>query len=161
MAQRAPRLPSLRRLNALGVAHEVVAFDAATTSATGVALEAGVDPAHVFKTLVVVEPTPGSKPLLAVIPSTGVLNLKQLAREVGVRKLSMASHNEAERLTGLKVGGISALALIDRRWSVFLDESAAALDVFLVSAGARGFDVRIAPLDFIAVTGARLCPLTP
>ncbi len=67
----------------------------------------------------------------------------------------MASHAEAERLTGLRVGGISALALTDKGWSVLLDVSAESRETMLVSAGERGYDLRLAPSDFVRATGAR------
>jgi Cys-tRNA(Pro)/Cys-tRNA(Cys) deacylase len=66
----------------------------------------------------------------------------------------MASHRDAERQTGLRVGGISALALIGRGFEVFVEETATLFEGVLVSAGQRGYDVRLALADLIALTGA-------
>ena len=67
----------------------------------------------------------------------------------------MASHRDAERYTGLKVGGISALALLGRGFGVLIEESATGFDDVLVSAGQRGFDVKLKVADLMVLTGAR------
>ena len=152
-------LQSIRRLEALDIEHALVAFDPAIRSGAAVAEAANEDPGAVYKTLVVLDTRPGTRPLLAIVPSDRELDLKLLAKHMSVKKLVMASHAEAERLTGLRVGGISALALLDRGWQVFLDASAEERTAMLVSAGQRGFDVRLAPSDFRRVTGARVVPL--
>ena len=111
-------------------------------------------PAHqVFKTLVTL-PDRG-KPTLAVLPADASLDLKALARAVGAKKARMAPLAEAERMTGLKKGGISALALINKGFQVVLDESALGFDQIAMSAGVRGMQVILAPADFIALTRAR------
>ena len=42
-----------------------------------------------------------------IIPGPWELDLKGLAQALGIKKLRMATHREAEALTGLQVGGIS------------------------------------------------------
>ena len=68
----------------------------------------------------------------------------------------MATHQEAEALTGLQVGGISALALLDRGFQVYLERAAQALSAFVVSAGQRGMSLRLQVDDFVRLTKARL-----
>ena len=84
------------------------------------------------------------------------LDLKQVANEVGEKKVRMASYNEAEQLTGLKVGGISALALLNRPFDVFIDQEASQLSHILVSAGKRGINLQLSVNDLIRVTRARV-----
>ncbi|HEY79588.1 MAG TPA: aminoacyl-tRNA deacylase [Caldilineae bacterium] len=119
----------------------------------------GIDmPARqVFKTLVTL-PDKG-KPTLAVLPADAALDLKALARAVGAKKARMAPLADAERMTGLKKGGISALALINKGFHVVLDESARELDRIAMSAGVRGMQVVLAPDDFIQLTRARIAPI--
>jgi Cys-tRNA(Pro)/Cys-tRNA(Cys) deacylase len=71
----------------------------------------------------------------------------------------MAPLARAEKMTGLKKGGISSLALINRGFRVFLDESARGFDVIAMSAGVRGMQVILAPDDFIQLTNARVAPI--
>jgi Cys-tRNA(Pro)/Cys-tRNA(Cys) deacylase len=72
----------------------------------------------------------------------------------------MASHEQAEQLTGLKVGGISALALLNRPFEVYLDESATTFAQILVSGGQRGVDLQLNVKDLLALTEARVVRAT-
>lgn len=143
-------------LEARGVPHRLVRFDPAVRSAEGVAAAAGVDPGRVFKTLVVVEEPPRGRPFLVMVRGSAELDLRRLAAQLGAKRLKMAAPAEAERLTGLKLGGISALALLGRGFRVLLDAAAMAHDTVLVSAGERGADIELRPGDLAAVTGARI-----
>lgn len=136
------------------VPFEFFEFDSSIRSAEEVARATGMPPETVFKTLVVEQDPPRGKPLLVMMPSTKEVDLKVLAAALGLKKLRMASHADAERHTGLKVGGISALALLNRGFDPLIDDSAAEFDEILVSAGQRGMDVRLAVRDLIALTGA-------
>ncbi|MBI5947094.1 MAG: aminoacyl-tRNA deacylase [Chloroflexi bacterium] len=150
---------AVRLLEQRKIAHEVFAFDPAIRDAGEVAAVTGHSPAEVYKTLVVEHDPPKGKPLLVMAPSDTEVDLKVLAAAVGAKKLRMASHRDAEQATGLQVGGISALALLDRRFPAYIDARAVALTHLLVSAGQRGFDVRLSLADLLALTGAQLVPL--
>ena len=107
----------------------------------------------VYKTLVAL-PTQG-KPMLVMVAGSRELNLKKLAKAVGEKKVQMASKKEAEKLTGLQTGGISALALLHKNFPVYIDQPALALDRVLVSAGKRGVNLELPVEDLIRVTNAR------
>lgn len=145
---------AVRMLEQRKIPHEVFAFDDRIRSAAEVARETGIPAMSVLKTLVVELDPPRGKPYLVMVPADREIELKALARSLGVKALRMASHSDAERHTGLKVGGISALALLGKGFRVLIDEDAAALDHVLVSAGQRGFDVRLAVPDLLVLTGA-------
>lgn len=110
----------------------------------------GVDPARVFKTLMAA--VDGSL-AVGVVPVSGQLDLKALARAVGGGKAAMAAVSSAERATGYVAGGISPVGQ-KRPHPTVLDESALLLPTVFVSAGRRGLDLEIAPADLVAVTGA-------
>jgi len=136
------------------VAHEVFAFDAAIRSAGQVAQATGLPASQVLKTLVVENDPPRGRPYLVMVPAESEIDLKTLAAAVGAKKLRMASHRDAERHTGLKVGGISALPLAGKGFSVLIDHRVLHEESVLVSAGERGMDVRLAVADLVALTGA-------
>lgn len=137
------------------IPHEVFEFDDAIRSAQEVARVTGMPPEQVLKTLVIEADPPKGKPFLMMMPSAFEVELRVLAASVGAKKLRMASHRDAERYTGLKVGGISALALLGKGFDVLIEESAAKFDEVLVSAGQRGFDVKLKVADLVALTSAR------
>lgn len=145
---------AMRALEARKIPYEVFTFPPEVHSATGVADVVGLPYDQVYKTLVVLRPQ--GKPMLVMIAGDQELDLKQVAREVGEKKVRMASYREAEDLTGLQVGGISALALLNRPFEVFIDRPATELSHILVSAGKRGINLRLPVADLIRVTHARV-----
>jgi Cys-tRNA(Pro)/Cys-tRNA(Cys) deacylase len=157
----APKTNAARLLEARGVPHRVRVYDPARVfhSAEEAADLLGVPGASVLKTLVVLREAPGrAKPLLVLVPSDRHVDLKRLAQALGEKRLRMATQREAERLTGLKVGGISALAVRAGVFEVLVDASAATWERIHVSAGVRGVDLELAVTDLLAVTGGRLVP---
>jgi Cys-tRNA(Pro)/Cys-tRNA(Cys) deacylase len=144
----------LRLLESRGIAHEAFTFPDSIHSAEGAAEAMGVPASEVYKTLVVL-PERG-RPLLVLVPGGHELDLRRLAAALGEKKLRMATQREAEALTGLQVGGISALALLNRGFRVCVDSSALQLEQLYVSGGRRGLDVRLAVADLIRLTGARV-----
>ena len=142
----------MRLLDARGVKYQVVSFSPDIHSALGVAEAVGLDPHMVFKTLVVCRER--GRPLLVMVAGDEHVDLKSLAASLGEKRVRMATHREAEELTGLQVGGISALALLHKSFDVYLDLAARELEEVVVSAGRRGVNVRLAVSDLIRVTGA-------
>jgi Cys-tRNA(Pro)/Cys-tRNA(Cys) deacylase len=150
----------VRILEQRKIPHEVYEFDDSIRSAAQVAQVTGMPPEAVYKTLVVEQDPPKGKPYLLLMPSHSEVDLKAFAAALGVKSVRMASHRDAERHTGLKVGGISALALLSRGFGVYIDARARDLDHVLVSAGERGMDVRLAVEDLLVITGAQLVAAT-
>lgn len=126
-------------------------------SADEVAHLLGVPVDQVFKTIVVLREERGKRPLLVIVPAGREVNIKGLAAALGEKKLHVAPHREAEALTKLQVGGISALALTGKGFETLLDRAAepyAATGIY-VSGGQRGLNVRILPADLLALTAGR------
>lgn len=154
---------AMRVLDAKGISYRVTVYDASGTFHSGedAAALVGAPPEAVYKTLVVLrEGAPRARPLMVMVPSNTQLDLKLLAAAVGEKKLRMATQREAEQLTGMRVGGISALGLPRPTFEILLDEAARPLDLIHVSAGARGIDVELRVDDLVAVTGARFVRAT-
>jgi Cys-tRNA(Pro)/Cys-tRNA(Cys) deacylase len=110
----------------------------------------GVDPARVFKTLLA---NLDGRLVVGVVPVSGQLDLKALARALGGRKAVMADVAAAERATGYVAGGISPVGQ-KRRLPTVVDASALDHATVLVSGGRRGLDLELAPADLVATTGA-------
>lgn len=158
MAKKDKKLNAMRVLEQHSIPYEVFEFSPDIHSAEGVAETLGLPPASVFKTLVTLKSD--GKPVLAIIPGPAALDLKALAGVVGEKKMVMAPHADAERLTGLKVGGISPLALLQKRWPVVLDASAQQYPAIVISAGQRGTNLRIPTTPLIELLEARCAALT-
>jgi Cys-tRNA(Pro)/Cys-tRNA(Cys) deacylase len=114
-----------------------------------------VEPASVFKTIVVTREKP-KKPLLVVVPSTATVDLKLLASSMGEKKVYLPTEREAEQLTGLQAGGISPLALINKGFQVVVDSSANDFSEIYISGGQRGLNIKIPVADLVKLTNARI-----
>ena len=114
-----------------------------------------VHPATVYKTIVVTREKP-KKPLLVVIPGPNQVDLKALAAFLGEKKVYLPTEREAEGLTGLRAGGISPLALINKGFQVVVDVAAQEQIEIHISGGQRGLNIRLPVEALIQLTNARL-----
>ncbi len=145
------------------VAFDTAVYPTTMRDAEEIADLLGAPAASVFKTLVVQPPAPTgrfSKPLLVIIPANKQLDLKKLAKVVGAKKVKMASHNEAEELTGLQVGGISPLALLNKGFLMYIDQSVRDQSQIYISSGQRGTQIILAAKDLLRVTKAKPVDVT-
>jgi len=145
--------PATMALDRAGISYALHPYDH-DPRASSFGLEAaealGVDASRVFKTLLA---SLGDELVVGIVPVSGQLDLKALARALGGSKAVMAEVSVAERATGYVAGGISPVGQ-KRRHRTVIDESALAHSTILVSAGRRGLDLEIAPADLLAITGA-------
>jgi len=142
--------PATRAAAAAGVpfaVHEYGHDAAADSYALEAAGKLGLDPARVFKTLVV---TVADELAVCVVPSDATLDLRTLGK-----RAQMAPTDRAERVTGYVAGGISPLGQ-RRALPTFLDDSALAHPTVFVSAGRRGLELELAPRDLAALTRAQV-----
>ena len=147
-----------RMLEARKVAFEALEVPNQKLSALEVSAYLSIPPERIFKTIVVRREKSG-KPILALVPATGEVDVKALAAALKEKKVHVTTQHEAEALTGLLAGGISPLALINKGFQVVVDASAEGLESMLVSGGQWGLQIRIAPKDLVKLTNARFAPI--
>lgn len=148
-----------RMLEARGIAYQAYELPVEKLSALEAAKFLGVDPVEVYKTIVVFQDK-NRFPVLALVPGPKEVNLKALARALGIKKAHLASQRQAEQVTKLQVGGISPLALLHRSFLVLIDENAESLEELYISGGQRGLNIRLAVKDLIALTGAKIAAIS-
>lgn len=154
-----PITPATRALDAAGVSYEGLPYehDPSVTSYGDEAAQAlGLDPSHVFKTLVVSLDS-GSFGV-AVVPVSTTADLKAVAAGLGAKKCRLAEPRDVERLTGYVLGGVSPVGTRTALATV-VDASAEALATVYVSGGRRGFDIGLAPADLVENVHGRFAPI--
>ena len=143
-----------RMLDARGIYYELFELPPEKLGALEAAALIQTVPELVFKTIVVLAEPP-RKPLLVLVPGTSVVDLKKVATAMGDKKVRLPTEREAEDLTGLQAGGISALALLNKGFRVVIDIAAREHTEVHVSAGQRGMNIKLGVDDLALVTGAR------
>jgi Cys-tRNA(Pro)/Cys-tRNA(Cys) deacylase len=151
--------PAIRELEAAGVEFSVHEYEHGGSMhdfGKEAADKLGLDPDQVFKTLLV---TADGRQAVAIVPVSGKLALKAVAKALGSKQAEMCDPGVAERITGYVRGGISPFGQ-KKRLPTVIDEMATIFDVVYVSAGRRGLDIAVAPHDLITTLDAVVAPIS-
>jgi Cys-tRNA(Pro)/Cys-tRNA(Cys) deacylase len=149
--------PAIDLLNNRGIAHTIHDYlheSGSQSYGEEAATKLGVEPARVFKTLVV--STESSELAVVVVPIDHSLSLKLAARNLAVKKTIMADKAAVQRSTGYVLGGVSPLGQ-KRILRTLIDQSAMNFSTIFVSAGKRGLEIEIAPTHLIELLEATVC----
>ncbi len=142
--------PAIRAADEAGIhyrLHEYEHDPAATSYGAEAAEKLDVDPARLFKTLVV---SVDGALAVACVPVTAQLDLKALGK-----RARMADKSQAQAATGYVSGGTSPLGQ-RKRLPTHLDASALEHETILVNGGRRGLQLELDPRDLTRLTDARV-----
>jgi Cys-tRNA(Pro)/Cys-tRNA(Cys) deacylase len=120
------------------------------------ALKLGLDENQVYKTLLV-ELTP-KELVVCVLPVANQLSLKEVATTFDVKKAVMANKDEAQKVTGYLLGGISPLGQ-KKLLRTVLDESVNKFKTIFISGGKRGLDIEVVPKDLQNLLKAKIAKI--
>ena len=112
----------------------------------------GFDPFAVVKTLVMQDQD--GKPLIVLMHGNRKVSTKNLARQIGAKKVEPCRPEVAQRHSGYLVGGTSPFGL-RKAMPVHVESSILALERIWINGGRRGFLVGLAPTVLTEVLGAR------
>lgn len=128
-------------------------FDESDLSAVTVAQKVGLPIEQVYKTLVARGDKTGV--LVACIQGDHELHLKNLASLSGNKKVEVVSLKEVQPLTGYLRGGVSPIGM-KKNYPIFIDSDINKQARIAISAGLRGLQLYLNPLDLISVTKAQV-----
>ena len=149
--------PAVRYLRHTGTQFTTHLYECEVSDDFGLhaAAQLGLPAEQVYKTLLLQH---DKQVVTAVIPVSCMLNLKEVAKAAGLKRVEMMKPADAERLTGYKVGGISPFAQ-KKQLPTLLDSRALQQSTILVSGGKRGLSVGLTPQDFIQLLGATVATI--
>ena len=117
----------------------------------------GLNANQVYKTLLV-ELTP-KELAVCILPVANQLSLKDVSSAFGVKKAVMANKEEAQKVTGYLLGGISPLGQ-KKRLRTVIHSNAKGYETIFVSGGKRGLDIEVIPSDLVKLLNAKYYEVT-
>lgn len=110
-----------------------------------------------FKTLVLRGERTGL--FVCVVPGDSEVDLKKAARAAGDKKADLIPMKELLPATGYIRGGCSPIGM-KKPFPTFIHDTCKEFPRIYISAGMRGLQIKIAPVDLLSYTGATVCDLT-
>ena len=137
-----------RILDRLKISYELIEYkvDESDLSAVHLAATAGVSIELVFKTLVLEGDKNGN--FICIIPGGDEIDLKKAALASANKKVAMIKMKDLEPLTGYIRGGCSPLGM-KKNFPVYIDQSAFEQNFIYISAGVRGMQIKLSPIDLM------------
>lgn len=116
------------------------------------ARQLGVDEHCVVKTLVMEDEN--AKPLIVLMHGDRTVSTKNLARQIGVKRVEPCKPEVANRHSGYLVGGTSPFGT-KKTMPVYVESSILELGSIYLNGGRRGYLVSLSPSVLTALLGAR------
>jgi len=116
------------------------------------ARELGVPEHQVVKTLVMEDDA--GRPLIVLMHGDRKVSTKNLARQIGVKRIEPCTPEAANRHTGYLVGGTSPFGT-RKRLPVYVEKSVLDLERIYINGGRRGYLVEIDPAELLRSLGAK------
>jgi Cys-tRNA(Pro) deacylase len=143
---------AIKWLRTQDVAFEPLPYEFTDIGADHAAEAVGKPLEMVCKTLIV-EAT-GKNYYVAIVPGDQRFDPYMMAKAIGAKDVEMAGQQDAEKITGYHVGGISPFAT-RRHLPVIIEESLLALDRIIVNGGRRGMLVELDTDDLVRLLDAK------
>ena len=142
-----PETPATRFLHKHRIAHSNHLYEYEDHGGTKVsARELNVAEHAVVKTLVMEDDA--RKPLIVLMHGDKKVSTKELARQIGVKKVTPCTPDDAHRHTGYLVGGCSPFGT-KKALPVHLEKSILDLPLVYINGGRRGYLVGVHPHDIL------------
>ncbi|MDD2741568.1 MAG: Cys-tRNA(Pro) deacylase [Rhodocyclaceae bacterium] len=149
MADHAPETPATKFLKNHKIAFSTHLYAYEEHGGTKVsARELNVDEHAVVKTLVFEDEN--TKPLIVLMHGDCKVSTKELARQIGCKKVEPCKPEVANRHTGFLVGGTSPFGT-KKQMPIYLEKSILDLPLIYINGGKRGFLVGVHPHDIVHV----------
>lgn len=145
-------------LDRLDVPYETMPCDPDFADTAAFCERYGVAPEDSANTIIVAGKGEPRRHVACVVLATTRLDVNgAVRRKLGARKASFASADETRELTGMAIGGVTALAL-PAGTPVWVDEQVMARPTVVLGGGSRSMKVRVSPEALLRLPGAEVVP---
>ena len=146
-SENAPETPATKFLRQHRIAHSNHLYDYEEHGGTRVSSrELNVDEHAVIKTLVMEDEA--AKPLIVLMHGDCKVSTKELARQIGRKKIEPCKPEVANRHTGFLVGGTSPFGT-KKQMPICIEKTILDLPLIYINGGRRGFLVGVHPHDLM------------
>ena len=141
--------PATAMLKVHAVAYTEHVYEYVEHGGTGVSSAAlGLEEHHVVKTLIFEDDQ--RRPLCVLMHGDRKVSTKELARQIGVKRVAPCKPEDATRHSGFLVGGCSPFGL-RKPMPVYLEKTILDIEKIYINGGRRGFLVGMSPNDLVRV----------
>lgn len=145
-------------LDRLGVPYELIEIDPAYADTAAFCVRYGEPLERSGNTIIVASKKDPKQYCACVVLATTRLDVNHAVRALmGVPRLSFASADETQALTGMAIGGVTVFAL-PAGLPIYVDDRLSALEWVILGSGSRSSKIRISPEVFHRLPGARIVP---
>ena len=145
-----------RQLEALGVAHEVLACDPALADTEAFCTNYDIPRDRAANTIIVVGKGDPKRYFACLVLATTKIDANhRLSALVGIKRLSFAPAEETRDITGQAIGGVTVFGLPESI-PLIIDTAIMEREWVIVGGGNRSSKIRLAPAELLKVPGAKV-----
>ena len=146
----------IEQLNSYGVPYEVVDIDPEFADTAAFCEKYGFPPEQSANTIIVASKKQPKKYTASVVRATRRLDVNHCVKPLmNSGRVSFASAEETADLTGMMIGGVTALALPEQM-PIYVDPGLMECDYIILGGGSRSTKIKVAPAVLTKIPGAEI-----
>ena len=143
-------------LDASGHPYEVMACDPALADTVDFCAHYGIPTSNSVNTILVKAKTGGERFVVCVLLADSKLDVNRTVRKrLGARRVSFASAEETQRLTGMVLGGVTPVG-VPEGLPIWVDARVMHVEYVILGAGVREAKIKVAPALFDSLPGVEI-----
>ena len=141
-------------LDSTGISYEIVEIDPEFADTAAFCEKYGFPPENAANTIIVASKKKPKTFTASVVRATRRLDVNHTVKQLmSVGRISFARAEETGELTGMMIGGVTALAL-PPDLPIFVDPGLMSLDYVILGGGSRSIKIKISPKIFDEIPNA-------
>jgi prolyl-tRNA editing enzyme YbaK/EbsC (Cys-tRNA(Pro) deacylase) len=145
-----------RQVEALGIAHEVVACDPELADTEAFCANYGIPRENAANAIIVAAKTEPRRYACCLVLATTKIDVNhKLSKVMGIKRLSFAAAEETKELTGQLIGGVTVFGLPETL-PVYVDARVMEREYVIVGGGNRSTKIKLPPAELRKLPSAEV-----